>query len=199
MPSRALLQGLIALFTPATLGWLGIIHRRSLWDVSPIRKTLKQRSSVLLEFAFDPDYAAPLLQLAARMARDGSDVIMVCDKGSMLLESMREGWGDFEVFTLGNSGDVKPVISEHRRLASELNGRGSSLLIYDSVTALVQMVGHKEAYLLVRTLLESLEGESRVLFVIFPWAHEHWEVARFRALVPDVFVAVAGKILRIEE
>jgi len=199
LPGQALLQGLVALLTPATLGWLGIIHRQSIWDVSSIRRTLKQRSSVLLEFAFDPDYAAPLLQLASRMARDGFDVILVCDKGSMLLQSMREGWGDFEVLTLGDSGDVKPAVSEHHRLASELNGRGSSLLIYDSVTALVQMIGHKEAYLLIRTLLESLEGESRVVLVIFPWAHEHWEVARFRALVPDVFVAVAGKILRIED
>ncbi|RLG37306.1 MAG: hypothetical protein DRO01_07265 [Thermoproteota archaeon] len=194
-----MLQGLIALLTPATLGWLGMIHRQSIWDVSSIRKALKQRISVLLEFAFDPDYAAPLLQLAARMARDGFDVIMVCDRGSMLLESAREGWGNFEVFLLGDSGDVRPVVSEHRRLASELKGRGSSLLIYDSITALVRMVGHKEAYLLIRTLLESLEGRSRVVFVLFPWAHEHWEVARFRALVPDVFVAVAGKILRIED
>ncbi len=199
MPGQTLPQGLIALLTPATLGWLGIIHRRSIWDVSSIRRALKQRNSVLLEFAFDPDYAAPLLQLAARMAGDGSDVIMLCDRRSMLLESMREGWGDFEVLTLGHSGDVKPVVSEHLRLANELNGRGPSLLIYDSVTALAQMVGHREAYLLMRTLLESLEGRSRVVFVIFPWAHEHWEVARFRALVPDVFVAVAGRILRIED
>ncbi len=199
MPGQVTPQGFIALFTLATLGWLGIIHRQSVWDISSIRKTLKQRSSILLEFAFDPNYAAPLLQLAMKMARDGYDVVMVCDERSLLLEAAREGVGEFEVLTLGGAGDVRPSVSDHHRLAGELNGRSSSLLIYDSVTALVRMVGHKEAYLALRSLLESLEGRSRVVLVIFPWAHEHWEVARFRALVPDIFVAVAGRIIRIEE
>lgn len=199
MPSPAAPQGMLALLPLATLGWLGMVLRRSAWDVSPVRKALRKRRSILLEFAFDPNYAGPLLQLAERMTRDGYDVIAVCDQSSLLLEPWWGGSAEMEVLRLGDPGELNPSVGDHLRLAEDLNRRGGSLLIYDSVTALVGMVGHKEAYLALRSLLETLKERNRVVLVVFPWAHEHWEVARFRALVPDVFVAVAGRIMRIGE
>ena len=187
------LAGCIASLASPLAGALGIFRRGHLWDLSELYRSLAMERTLLIEFAFDADYATPLASLAARSARGGYEVSVVCEEKSPLA-GLR---GEVNLLILSESGDLKPTLDDHMRLGREIFGRSPGLLIYDSLTALTRMAGIRSAYLIIRSLLDLMGDEDRAVFVVFPWAHEYWEIGRFRALMAAVYTAFAGRFVRL--
>ncbi|HDM92424.1 MAG TPA: hypothetical protein ENG69_03405 [Candidatus Korarchaeota archaeon] len=193
MVHPAALAGSMATLASPLAGALGIFRRGYPWDLSELHRSLVMERVLLIEFAFDADYATPLASLAVRSARGGYEVFVVCEEKSPL----RGLKGDVNLLILSEDGDLKPTLEDHVRLGRAIFGRSAGLLIYDSLTALTRMAGIRRAYLIIRSLLDLMGDEDRAIFVVFPWAHEYWEIGRFRALMTAVYTAFAGRFVRL--